>query len=46
LPFWPVYGENATSMVFNGYGSSIEHDTYRAEGIDYIIKNVLPYGAE
>lgn len=32
-------------MVFNGFGSTIEQDTYRAEGMEYIIKNVLPYGA-
>jgi len=45
LPFWPVYGQNASSMVFNGFGSTIERDTYRSEGMEYIIKNVLPYGA-
>lgn len=32
-------------MVFNGYGSYIEKDTYRAEAIQYIIDNVLLDGA-
>ncbi len=32
-------------MVFSGYGSSIEEDTYRGEAVDYIIETVLPYGA-
>ncbi|KAK8017794.1 Alpha/Beta hydrolase protein [Apiospora rasikravindrae] len=45
LPHWPVYGEEANSIVFNGYGSWIEKDTYRDEGIQYIIENVLPHGA-
>ncbi|KAL2872735.1 Alpha/Beta hydrolase protein [Aspergillus lucknowensis] len=45
LPFWPEYGRDGKSMVFNGYGSEIEEDTYRRESIDYIIKSVIPYGA-
>lgn len=40
-----MYGAGRKSMVFSGYGSSIEEDTYRGEAIDYIIENVLPYGA-
>ncbi|KAL4943527.1 Alpha/Beta hydrolase protein [Aspergillus oleicola] len=39
------YGTDGKSMVFSGYGSSIEKDDYRAETADYIIENVLPYGA-
>ncbi|KAF2737423.1 alpha/beta-hydrolase, partial [Polyplosphaeria fusca] len=46
LPVWPRYGANATSIVFNGYGSTIEEDEYRRDGIDYLIDNVLPYGAQ
>ncbi|KAL4918219.1 Alpha/Beta hydrolase protein [Aspergillus aurantiobrunneus] len=45
LPEWPEYGTSGKSMVFRGCGSSIEEDTYRAESVDYIIENVLPYGA-
>jgi hypothetical protein len=45
LPHWPEYGKEANSIVFNGFGSFIEADTYRAEGIKYIIDKVLPYGA-
>lgn len=45
LPVWPKYGEGAEAMVFNGYGSWVEKDTYRAEGIQYIIEKVLPDGA-
>ncbi|KAE8400773.1 Alpha/Beta hydrolase protein [Aspergillus pseudonomiae] len=45
LPFWPVYGENKSSMVFNAYGCTIEHDTYRPGQISYIIGHVLRYGA-
>ncbi|KAH7115912.1 alpha/beta-hydrolase [Dendryphion nanum] len=45
LPYWPKYGTNASTIVFNGYGSTIEQDTYRAEGINYIIDNVLKFGA-
>ncbi|KAL4867710.1 Alpha/Beta hydrolase protein [Aspergillus spectabilis] len=45
LPFWPEYGDEGKSMVFSGYGSSIEEDTYRAEAIEYIIETVLPDGA-
>jgi hypothetical protein len=45
LPFWPEYEDEGKSMVFSGYGSSIEEDTYRAEAIEYIIENVLPDGA-
>ncbi|KAL4968538.1 Alpha/Beta hydrolase protein [Aspergillus stella-maris] len=45
LPKWPQYGDDGKSMVFSGYGSSIEEDNYRAEAVDYIIENVLPYGA-
>lgn len=32
-------------MVFNGYGSWIEKDDYRKEGIQFIIDEVLPDGA-
>ncbi|KAL4956912.1 Alpha/Beta hydrolase protein [Aspergillus filifer] len=45
LPEWPEYGEDGKSMVFNGHGPSIEEDNYRAEAADYIIENVLLYGA-
>ncbi|KAK8066827.1 alpha/beta-hydrolase [Apiospora hydei] len=45
LPHWPEYGKEANSIVFSGYGSWIEKDTYRGEGIQYIIENVLPDGA-
>ncbi|KAK6835108.1 alpha/beta-hydrolase [Apiospora arundinis] len=45
LPFWREYGNEANSIVFSGYGSWVEHDTYRSEGIQYIIENVLPDGA-
>lgn len=34
------------NIVFNAYGLTIEMDDYRKEGIDDIIKNVLPYGAQ
>ncbi|KAE8363425.1 Alpha/Beta hydrolase protein [Aspergillus caelatus] len=45
LPLWPTYGTNKSSMVFNAYGSTIEHDTYRSDQISYIIGHVLRYGA-
>ncbi|KAK8047988.1 alpha/beta-hydrolase [Apiospora saccharicola] len=45
LPHWPEYGKEANSIVFNGQGSWVEKDTYRDEGIRYIIQNVLPDGA-
>ncbi|KAL4910113.1 hypothetical protein BDW74DRAFT_173580 [Aspergillus multicolor] len=45
LPKWPEYGDERKSMVFSGHGSSIEEETYRAEAVEYIIENVLPYGA-
>ncbi|KAK7965826.1 uncharacterized protein PG986_000103 [Apiospora aurea] len=45
LPHWPEYGKEANSIVFSGYGSWIEKDTYRGEGIQYNIENVLPDGA-
>lgn len=45
LPKWPQYGRKANSIVFNGYGSHIEHDTYRSESIQYIIDRVLLDGA-
>lgn len=45
LPHWPQYGEEANTMVFNGYGSSIQPDNDRADGIQYIIDNVLTDGA-
>jgi carboxylesterase type B len=45
LPTWPEYGDDANSIVFNGYGSHIESDDYRSEGIEYIIDKVLPDGA-
>ncbi|KAK7910656.1 alpha/beta-hydrolase [Apiospora marii] len=45
LPNWPEYGNEANSIVFNGQGSWVEKETYRDEGVQYIIKNVLPDGA-
>lgn len=45
LPHWPQYGEEASTMVFNGYGSSVQPDNDRADGIQYIIDNVLTDGA-
>lgn len=45
LPHWPVYGEEANSIVLGGYGSWIEKDTYRDEQIQYIIDEVLPDSA-
>lgn len=46
LPEWPTYGKEANGIVLSGYGSYIERDTYRADGIQYIIENVLRDGAE
>ena len=45
LPHWPQYGEDANTMVFNGYGSSVQADNDRADGIQYVIDNVLTHGA-
>jgi hypothetical protein len=45
LPIWQQYGKEANTMVFNGYGSSIQADNDRSEGIQYIIDNVLTDGA-
>lgn len=45
LPNWPLYGKQANSIVFNGYGSWVESDNYRSEAVQFIIDNVLPYGA-
>lgn len=46
LPHWPQYGEEANTMVFNGYGSSIQQDNNdRSAGIQFIIDNVLTDGA-
>lgn len=45
LPKWPQYGDEANTMVFNGYGSSIQPDNDRSDGIQYIIDNVLRDGA-
>ncbi|KAK5682981.1 hypothetical protein LTS10_004509 [Elasticomyces elasticus] len=45
LPHWPCYGEEANTIVFNGYGSSIQPDNDRSDGIRYIIGNVLTDGA-
>jgi hypothetical protein len=45
LPHWPQYGEEANTMVFNGYGSSVQPDNDRSDGIQYIIDNVLTDGA-
>ncbi|KAK4890533.1 hypothetical protein LTR27_010814 [Elasticomyces elasticus] len=45
LPHWPRYGEEAKTMVFNGYGSTIQPDNDRSDGIRYIIDNVLKDGA-
>ncbi|KAI9148222.1 LOW QUALITY PROTEIN: Lipase 1 [Paramyrothecium foliicola] len=45
LPKWPQYGKEGLSIVLNGYGSWIEEDNYRAEGIKFIIDEVLPDGA-
>ncbi|KAF4829897.1 Lipase 1 [Colletotrichum siamense] len=45
LPLWPQYGNEGNSIVFNGYGSWIEADTYREPGVQFIIDNVLTDGA-
>jgi hypothetical protein len=45
LPIWQQYGNEANAMVFSGYGSSIQPDNERSEGIQYIIDNVLTDGA-
>jgi carboxylesterase type B len=45
LPEWPRYDKGASGIVLNGYGSWVEPDTYRSEGIQYIIEKVLPDGA-
>ncbi|KAL2788973.1 Alpha/Beta hydrolase protein [Aspergillus keveii] len=45
LPLWPEYGSEGKSMVFSGYGSGIEEDNYRAEGVEFIMDKVIPYGA-
>ncbi|KAF4872667.1 Lipase 1 [Colletotrichum siamense] len=45
LPLWPQYGKEGNSIVFNGYGSWIEADTYREPGVQFIIDNVLTDGA-
>ncbi|KAL3469599.1 Alpha/Beta hydrolase protein [Aspergillus californicus] len=45
LPYWPEYGKDRKNMVFSGYGSGVEEDRHRAEAVEYIIKNVIPYGA-
>ncbi|KAH8895352.1 alpha/beta-hydrolase [Thozetella sp. PMI_491] len=42
---WPQYGSEANSIVFNGYGSWLEPDTYRRDAVQYIIDKVLPDGA-
>lgn len=41
LPVWPQYGPEADTMVFSGYGSTIQPDTERSDGIQYIIDNIL-----
>jgi hypothetical protein len=45
MPDWPQYGVEANTMVFNGYGSIIQPDDDRSDGIQYIIDNVLTDGA-
>lgn len=45
LPEWPEYGSEGNSIVLTGFGSWTETDTYREEGINYIIDNVLPDSA-
>lgn len=45
LPEWPRYGKEANSLVFNGYGSHVEQETYRSKAVEFLIENVLPYGA-
>ncbi|KAK2599781.1 hypothetical protein N8I77_011506 [Diaporthe amygdali] len=45
LANWPQYGQEANSLMLNGYGSWVESDTYRSKAIQYIIDNVLPDGA-
>lgn len=45
LPLWPQYGKEANSIVFNGYGSWVEADTYRDQAVQFIIDNVLSDGA-
>ncbi|PKS08587.1 hypothetical protein jhhlp_004973 [Lomentospora prolificans] len=45
LPHWPEYGLEGNSIVLNGFGSWLETDTYREEGVKYIIEKVLPDSA-
>lgn len=45
LPDWPDYGDGANTMVFNGYGSSVQPDNDRLDAIQYIIDHVLTDGA-
>ncbi|KAF4831677.1 Lipase 1 [Colletotrichum tropicale] len=45
LPLWPQYGKEANSIVFNGYGSWVEADTYREQAVQFIIDNILTDGA-
>jgi len=45
MPDWPRYGEEANSIVLNGYGSWIEREMYRSEAFEYLVDKVLPYGA-
>lgn len=45
FPLWPQYGPEANTMVFSGYGSTVQPDTERSDGIQYIIDNVLLDGA-
>lgn len=45
MPVWHEYGEEANTMVFNGYGSSVQPDNDRSDEIQYIIDNVLVDGA-
>lgn len=45
LPEWSQYGDEANIMVFNGYGSSVQPDNDRSDGVQYIIDNVLTDGA-
>ncbi|KAJ0422792.1 hypothetical protein BJY00DRAFT_310799 [Aspergillus carlsbadensis] len=45
LPFWHEYGSEGKNMVFSGYGSGIEEDNYRAEGVEFGMEKVMSYGA-
>ena len=42
---WPVYGKETNTMIFSGYGSTVQPDNDRTTGINYIIDNILLDGA-